>query len=166
MKIKINHYWLVPLSVLALAQPVLAMCLGDLLPDYIKNPAGTTTPGTVLAGCQLALVKIVAVHPDAKPSMPNRDTGTLVLRKIESTKVSLPMTFSVPYAQRHMNVMIDCDTWDFIVLKPGKELLAFFRPVPKGWSIPLLGASGIVNNVDRMTPAEKKQVQPFFRTRL
>ena len=163
---KIKHYLLVLPLFVALAQPTLAMCLGDLLPDYIKTPTGATAPGTALAGCQLALVKIIAVHPDSRPSMPNHSTGVLILRRIESTGKSLPTTFSVPYAQRQTDIMVDCDTWDYIALRPGEELLAFFRSVPKGWSIPLLGASGVVNNVGRMAPAEKRQVQPLFRTRL
>lgn len=174
---KVRHHLFVLVLILATTTPTLAACMGDLLQLYLK-PGGPVTrgsmlaPGAALGGSQLALVKIVAVYPDVqphdRPDLPGwhwKETGTLKLSKIESTGNSLPTTFVVPYNKRSSEGM-DCETWDFIVPKPGKRLLAFFRLRNKGWEIPELSAGGVVSDVSRMRPALRAQAQRLFRSRL
>ena len=165
---KFKRHFFVLLLVAGLVQPVLAACFGDVLPDYVKNPADIIGPYKILSGSQLALVKVIAVHPDrqSKSRTPFSITGVLDLSLIESTGKSLPKTFSVSYQQRHADIMIDCDTWDHIMLRPGSKLLAFFRPEGSKWVVPDIHAMNIVSNEEGMSLSVKKQLQPFFRTRL
>lgn len=144
-------------------QPVFAMCIGGLLQEYVKNPKATTAPGVILANTHLALVKIVAVHPDNKSSTPRSRTGTLDLKRMESTDKAVPAVFSIPYQQRQGPVLIDCETWDGIEMKPGGVLLGFFKHDPKGWIIPELPADGVVSNRERIDPVLWKKVQKMLR---
>ncbi len=169
---KINTCHLACLLLAGLAAPASAKC-ESLLPYYLKNPTATTAPGAELAGTQFALVKIVAVHPDSKPRLPWHETGTLDLIKIESQGKGLPATFSVPYDKRTgtpigngVFVMVDCQTWDSVVLKPGRHLLAFFRLENKGWVVPELASPDVILNADQLSPGFRKELQPLFRTRL
>lgn len=175
MKVRRNLF--VVILILATTPPALAACLGDLLHLYLK-PGGPVTrsgmlaPGAALGGSQLALVRIVAVYPNAhphdRPDLPGRrwkETGTLKLSKIESTGNSLPATFAVPYYKRSAEGM-DCETWDLIVPKPGERLLAFFRLRNNAWEIPELPAGGVVNDVSRMRPELRAPAQRLFRSRL
>lgn len=161
---KIKHCFFALTLATALVPPVSAMCLGNLLFDYSRNPQGVTSPGAVLNNSQLALVKVVAVRTDRIPRSLWIETGTVELRKIEGTGKHLPVTFSVPYEKR--NAGYDCETFDYFVPKPGERLLAFVRPNGKGWVIPELAASGIVSDVQQLPPALRAKLQPFFRTRL
>ena len=174
---KFTRHLFVLVLIIATTPPTLAACLGDLLQLYLK-PGDRVTRGTMLApgaalgGSQLALVKIVAVHPDVqphgRPDLPGwhwKESGTLKLSKIESTGNSLPTTFVVLYNKRS-NEGMDCETWDLIAPKPGEHLLAFFRLRDKGWEIPELPAGGVVSDVSRMRPALRAQAQRLFRSRL
>ena len=161
---KIRHCVLATVLAAALAQPAVAMCLGDLLPDYLKNPRSTGAIGTVLGGTQLALVRVVGIHRDARPRGRWKETGTLELIRVESKGRSLPATFTVPYQKRFPGP--DCETWDSVEPRRGERLLAFFRPEGKGWVIPELGASGVVSDVASLRPSERAQAQRLFHTRL
>ena len=167
---KIHISYLAHLLLVAAAAPTSAKC-ERLLPYYLKNPMTATAPGTDLAGTQFAIVKIAAIHPNSKPHLSHsvtetwHETGTLDLVKIESRGKSLPVTFSVPY-NRRMSFVVDRQTWDRVVLKPGERLLAFFRPENKGWVVPELAAPDIILDADQLAPADRKAIQPLFRTRL
>ena len=158
---KIKHCFLALSLTFTLLQSASAACMGDLLPFYLRRPSGTTGPGTALVACQLALVKIIAVHPDALQQMAYNETGTLEVSKIGSTG-KLPATFSIHF-QRRKQPMIDCEAWDNTVLKSGERLLVFVRPQNKGWIVPQLPAAGVVTNVERLPPATLKAAQKMFR---
>ena len=162
---KTKSYFFVSALAAALVQPAFAACIGDALQIYLKNPQGPNPPGTVLAGTQLALVKIVAVHQDAKPRVPYMEaTGTLELSRVESKGSTLPAHFSVPYQDWESGM--DCDTWMYFKPKQGERLVAFFRSDGKGWVIPDLPAARVVSDVSKLPPALRAKVQPLFRTQL
>ena len=143
-------------------QPVFAMCIDGLLQEYVKNPKGVTAPGVILADTHLALVKIVAVHPDNKSSTPTSRIGTLDLKRMESTDKAVPAVFSIPYQQRQGAALVDCETWDGIEMKPGGVLLGFFKHEQNVWVIPELPASGVVSNRERIEPILWKKVQKML----
>lgn len=160
---KTKHFLLSVMLLLFVVQPVFAMCIGGLLQEYVKNPKGVTAPGVILASTHLALVKIVAVHPDNKSSTPTSRIGTLDLKRVESTDKAVPAVFSIPYEQRQGPMLMDCQTWDSIELKPGGVLLGFFKHEQKGWVIPELPASGVVSNRERIDPVLWGKVQKMLR---
>lgn len=172
---KTKHLLLAPLLVGligATIQPSLGACV-ELLSGYLKDPHEVTIPGWTLSGTQFALVKIAAVHIDKKPRKGWGETGTLDLIKIESNSKSLPAAFSIPYQKRggtlingHIIMLTDCETWDRIVPKPSERLLGFFRLGGSGWVIPELPTMDVVLDADQLASADRKGIQPLFRTRL
>jgi len=153
-------------------QPFVGMCI-KVLSGYLKNPHAPASLNSVLYGTQFALVKVVAVHPDSKPRGDWQETGTLDLVKIESNGKSLPAAFSIPYEKRTgvtispgVIMIEDCQTWDHVTPKPDKRLVGFFRPEGKGWVIPEMAVNDLVLDVNQLSSASRKAIQPLFRARL
>lgn len=171
---KIKYYLLVTLLTATL-QPAFGKCEKIPLDDF-KNPQAITASSSEMYGAEVAIVKIAAVHTDSKPRSGWGETGTLDLVKIESRGKSLPAAFSIPYQRRIGAIgtimpdgpvtLVDCETWDNIVPKPGMRLLGFFRGEGKSWVVPEMACHNVIFDVGRFTPVSRKAFQPLFKTRL
>lgn len=144
-------------------QPTFAMCMGDLLAPYLQSPRAETKSIPALANVQLALIKIIAVHPDALQSSPYYVTGTLAVTEMGSTG-KLPENFAIRYQQR-IKEGYDCQTWDGVSLIPGKRLLAFLRPENEGWSVPIMPAAGVVTDTENLPEGTLQEAQKLFQQR-
>jgi len=172
---KATRYLFMTTLIVVTIHPAFGKCLGNVLERYLQHHTENTNAGNIWGDrAQFALVTVVAISADVIPQESWKETGTLTLKTIEaahfpwtssSASLPLPAIFLAEYHKR-FGEGDDCETWDFIVPKPGQRLLAFFQLKNGEWEIPEEGASGIVNDVHEMPTELRAKLQPFFQTSL
>lgn len=146
------------LLVVGLTQPAAAKDAGELLEQYLNDPA-------VASQEELALVEVTAVNVDPKPEGNWKQTGTLELRKIESTGPKLPDTFTVRFYVRGAGGG-DQWTWDDVQLNKGGRLLGFFNQWSGQWAVRGDGRTHVISNVERLDKKVLARAQKLFKTPL